>query len=284
LAGRFIEFFLFPFDFKEFLKYKNIEIRDEKDCLKNKAELERLFSEYLNYGGLPEIFEITSEDAKLSYLKGILTKVVLDDIVKRFGVDNVDVLERLLNYILSNVGTVISYTNLKNKIKSLGLEVKIETVIKYINYFSKTFVTFELNKFDWKQRKIFSASKKYFSTDVGLTSLFRQSRENLSMKMENLVFLHLKRKNGRIYYGANERGREIDFVVDCEDNRYDKYQVCVELCNDNLERELGAFHISDKYLKEGKNIILTSMTNIDPGIINKYHACQYDIVKWLLGV
>lgn len=282
LAGRFIDFFLFPFDFKEFLSYKNISIKDENDFLRHRAELEKLFAEYLNYGGLPEIFEISSEDAKLSYLKGIITKVVLDDIVKRFNVDNVDVLERLLNYVLSNVGGAISYTNLKNKIKLLGLEVKVETVIKYVNYFAKTFVVFELNKFDWKQRKIFSSSKKYFSTDVGLTSLFRPSRENLSMKLENLVFLHLKKGNDYIFYGVNERGREIDFILRRDDIYYDKYQVCSSLDEDNLGRELGVFNLSDKHLKKGDNFILTSKTNIEPNILKKYRVSHYNIIKWLL--
>ncbi len=284
LAGRFIEFFLFPFDFKEFLSYKNISIKDENDYLRHKAELEKLFAEYLNYGGLPEMFEISSEDAKFSYLKGILTKVVLDDIVKRFNVDNVDVLERLLNYVLSNVGGAISYTNLKNKIKLLGLEVKVETVIKYVNYFAKTFVVFELNKFDWKQRKIFSSSKKYFSTDVGLTSLFRPSRENLPMKLENLVFLHLKKKNDNIFYGVNERGREIDFILRRDDIYYDKYQVCSDLDKDNLTRELGVFDLSDKYLKKGDNFILTSKASVEPEILKKYHVNHYNIIKWLLEI
>ncbi|MBI2974840.1 MAG: ATP-binding protein, partial [Deltaproteobacteria bacterium] len=282
LAGRFIEFFLFPFDFKEFLSYKNIFIRDENDYLRNKAELEKLFAEYLNYGGLPEIFEISSEDAKFSYLKGIITKVVLDDIVKRFNVDNVDVLERLLNYVLSNVGGAVSYTNLKNKIKQLGLEVKVETVIKYVSYFAKTFVVFELNKFDWKQRKVFSSSKKYFATDVGLTSLFRPSRENLSMKLENLIFLHLKKKNGNIFYGANERGREVDFILRRDDIYYDKYQVCSGLDKDNLARELGVFNLSDKYLKGGDNFILTSKADIEPEVLKKYHVNHYNIIRWLL--
>lgn len=282
LAGRFIEFFLFPFDFREFLSYKNISIKDENDFLRHKAELEKLFVEYLNYGGLPEMFEISSEDAKLSYLKGIITKVVLDDIVKRFKVDNVDVLERLLNYVLSNVGCAISYTNLKNKLKQLGLAVKVETVIKYVNYFAKAFVVFELNKFDWKQRKIFSSSKKYFSTDVGLTSLFRPSRENLSMKLENLVFLHLKKKNDDIFYGVNERGREIDFILRRDDIYYDKYQVCSDLDKDNSARELGVFNLSDKYLKKGDNFILTSKTSVEPEVLKKNRVSHYNIIEWLL--
>lgn len=284
LAGRFIEFFIFPFDLKEFLSYRGIFVKDEDGYLRQRTEIERLFAEYINYGGLPEVFEIASEDAKFSYLRGIITKVVLDDIVKRFGVENVDVLERLLNYVLSNIGSAVSYTNLKNKIKLLGIDIKVETVIKYIGYFVKTFVVFEVNKFGWKQRKIFSSSKKFFAADVGLTSLFRPSRENLAMKLENLAFLHLKKKNNAVFYGANERGREIDFILHRGETYYDKYQICSELNKANLERELGVFDLSDKYLGKGDNLILTTKADVLPGTFEKYHVGHRDMIRWLLDI
>lgn len=284
LAGRYIEFFLFPFSFREFLSYKKIEVKNENDYLRQKAELEKLFSEYTCFGGLPEIFEIATEDAKYSYLKGITTKVVLDDIVKRFNVDNVDVLERLLSYILSNIGTVVSYTNLKDRLKSLGIEIKVETVIKYITYFAKAFVVLEVNKFDWKQRRTFSSSKKFYSMDVGLASLYRAGHENFSMKLENLVFLHLRRKTDKIFYGVNERGREIDFILNRDDNTFDKYQICSDLNKDNLARELGVFDLSDKYLKKGTNLILTLTNELEPAVLKKHNASHCNIMKWLLEI
>ena len=100
----------------------------------------------------------------------------------------------------------------------------------------------------------------------------------------NFVFLHLKKKNGRVYYGVNERGREIDFILELEGGRYDKYQVCANLEKDNLIRELGVFHLSDKYLKKGNNLILVSKADIVPALLKKYDASQYDIIKWLLDI
>lgn len=284
LAGRYIEFSIFPFSFREFLEYKNVRIETESDYLKHKLDLEKMFAEYINFGGLPETFEINSEEAKYSYLRGVITKVVLDDIVKRFGVDNVDVLERLLNYILSNIGSAIAYTGLKNKIKSLGFEMKVETIIKYVSYFIKSFVVLELNKFDWKQRKIFSASKKYFAVDTGLASLYRPGRENFSRKLENIVFLNAKRKHPKIYYGVNERGREIDFILDVENGFFDKYQVCLDLEEHNCARELGVFLLADKHLEKGRNLILTLNDSIDEGILKKHNANHVNVIRWLLDV
>jgi len=284
LAGRYIEFSIFPFSFKEFLEYSNVRIKTESDYFKHKPDIEKAFAEYINFGGLPETFEINSEEAKYSYLKGIITKVVLDDIVKRFGVDNVDVLERLLNYMLSNVGNTIAYTGLKNKIKTLGFEMKVETIIKYTSYFIKSFVILELNKFDWKQRRIFSASKKFFAIDTGLTSLYRPGRENFTMKLENLVFLNAKRRRPKIYYGVNERGREIDFILDVENGFFDKYQVCADLEEQNCARELGAFLLVDKYLKNGQNLILTLNNSISADILKKHNAVHANVIRWLLEV
>lgn len=284
LAGRFIEFFIYPFSFGEFLLYRKINVRDEKDFLKNKNEIDKLFSEYANYGGLPEIFEVFTEDAKFSYLKGIITKVVLDDIVKRFGVDNVDVLERLLNYVLSNTGSIVSYTNLRNKIKSMGFDVKIETVMKYIGYFVKAFAVLDLDKFDWKQRKIFSSSKKYYAMDGGMVSLYRPSRENYPQRLENFVFLHLKGQKNKIYYGANERGREIDFLVDRGPDGFDKYQICLSLEEHNKKRELGVFSLADKYLQKGNNFLLTLRENQRAEKSGSHEIKVMNIIRWLLDI
>lgn len=284
LAGRFIEFFIYPFSFPEFLVYKGISLKDEGDYIKAKPEVEKLFSEHVNFGGLPEIFEIATEDAKLSYLKGIVTKVVLDDIVKRFGVDNVDVLEKLLNHILANVGGIASYTNLKNKIRSLGLQVKIETIIRYLSYFVKALAILEVDKFDWKQRKIFSSSRKYYAMDCGLPSLYRPIRENFPMRLENLALLHLKAGNRRVFYGADERGKEIDFIVDKGNGRFDKYQVCLDLGEHNRKRELGVFDLADKYLKKGDNILLTLGDVPQFDKTGAPHIKQVNMVKWFLDI
>lgn len=284
LAGRFIEFFVYPFSFPEFLLYKGLSLQTERDYLRAKPEVERLFSEYASFGGLPEVFEIATEDAKLSYLKGIITKVVLDDIVKRFGVENVDVLEKLLNYVLANIGSVVSYTNLRNKIGSLGLQVKIETVIKYLSYIAKALAVIEVEKFDWKQRKIFSSSKKYYAMDCGLPSLYRPIREHFPRRLENLALLHLKAGNKKVFYGADEKGREIDFIVDQGDGRFDKYQICLDLGEHNWKRELGVFDLAEKYISKGDNILLTTGNVAPPKKTDAFSVEPLNMVKWLLEI
>jgi predicted AAA+ superfamily ATPase len=168
LAGRFIEFFIFPFSFKEFLTYRQISVNHEKDYLQNRQEIRTQFYEFLKFGGLPEVLDIRNEESKLSYLQGIVTKVILDDVIKRFNIENINLLEKLLSYLLSTAGNIVAYTKLKNRIQAYGLyDIKVETIIKYINYLTKPFALVELNKFDWKQSKVFSTSKKFYAIDTG---------------------------------------------------------------------------------------------------------------------
>jgi len=284
LAGRFIEFSILPFSFKEFLLYRNVTVENKNDYLKNRKTVDKLFSEYVKYGGLPEVFEIATEDAKFSYLRGIVTKVVLDDIVKRFKVDNIDVLERLLNYVLSNIGSVVSCTNIRNRLKDAGSDIKVETVIKYIGYFASALAVLEVNKFEWKQRKVFSTSKKYYAMDLGLAALFRPLKENYSMRLENLVLLHLKRSSDGICYGVNERGREIDFIVRNKDGEWDKYQVCVQPEEHNLARELEVFGLVDKHLQKGKNYFITLKDSLKSPMLTKHKIVHLNLIGWLLGI
>ena len=243
-----------------------------------------LFSEYLKYGGLPEVFEIATEDAKFSYLRGIVTKVVLDDIVKRFKVDNIDVLERLLNYVLSNIGSVVSCTNIRNRLKDAGSDIKVETVIKYMGYFVSALAVLEVGKFEWKQRKVFSTSKKYYSMDMGLAALFRPLKENYSMRIENLVLLHLMRNFADICYGVNERGREIDFIVRNESGDWNKYQISVQPEEHNLARELEVFALVDKHLKKGENYFITMKDSFKSPMLTEHKIAHLNLIGWLLGI
>lgn len=99
LAGRFIEFSIFPFDFKEFLRYRDIEIASDVEFFRNYDEIQKLFADYMKFGGLPETFTISSSSARFSYIEGVVSKVILDDIIERFQVKHVAVIEKVLIYL-----------------------------------------------------------------------------------------------------------------------------------------------------------------------------------------
>jgi hypothetical protein len=283
LAGRFIEFFIFPFSFREFLLYRQITIKRENEYLKSRQEIRTLFFEFLKFGGLPEVLDIRNEESKLSYLQGIVTKVILDDVIKRFKIENINLLEKLLSYLLSTAGNIVAYTKLKNRIQAYGLyDIKIETIIKYINYLTKPFALVELNKFDWKQSKVFSTSKKFYSIDTGLLSLYRPFNENYPFRLENVLFLELKRSNREMYYGLIENNSEIDFLTHSHLEDWHLYQVTAELKEENLKRELNAFYLADKHLNKGKCTVFTLEEEQKSLTFKGVEIRQRNILQYLL--
>ena len=284
LSGRFIELFILPFSFKEYLAYLDIGVDSKQQYYRNHGKLKKLFYDYVKYGGLPEHFSITNEKAKYSYLEGVLNKVILDDVIKRFSIKNTELVEKVLQYQMSCVGNVISYSRIKNYISDLGYDVKQDTIVNYVRYFLKSFALYEVGKFDWKAKRVFSGSKKYYSIDTGIANLYKGLTNNLSKLLENVIFLHLRRSNERkdIHYFGNTK--EIDFIVESERGVFTKYQVCQKLTNENKQRELSAFLDLDKYLMKGKNFLLT-LDDEEKDINYKGLKIQKkNIIKFILGV
>ena len=280
LAGRFIEFFLLPFSFREYLSYRNETTADIRNLNRRMPALKRYFSEYLTYGGLPEVFDIPSGESKLSYLSGVLTKVVLDDVVKRFRVEHVGVLEKLLTYLLATVGNVTSFAALVKKSAALGVPLKHSTVIDYVSYLRKAFALYEVGRFSWKQSRHFATTRKYYAVDTGLASIVRQVEENHSYRLENVVCLELLRRGADLYYGSSDTGREIDFLARFGD-QWQQYQVADTLTDENRKRELGAFVLAAPHLGDDRTLLTL---DDDEGVM-MYDGIEVrgrNLVKWLI--
>lgn len=283
LAGRFVEFKIYPFSFKEFLQYQKLDIDNETDFLRHKEDINRYFHDYMRYGGLPEVFAIQEEGTKYSYIEGIISKVILDDVIERFKVKNTHLIEAILQYLLSNIGNPSNQQKIKTYIQSQGFDIDEDTLANYINYYTKTFLIYEVQKFDWKTTKVFNSSKKYYSVDLGPTNIYQPLSGNYGKQLENLVFLELKRRNplGQIYYAKN--GREIDFIVrHCRSKIFDKYQVTYELNSDNKEREVSAFTIADQYLSQGENFLLYINNATGESLECEGNFKAINLMKWLL--
>jgi len=282
LAGRFIEFPIYPFNFKEFLDYKGLRVEDTTAFYRNNETITKYFDEYRKFGGLPEVLTISQEQAKYSYIQGIISKVILDDIVKRFNVRRVDVIEKMLHYLLTNVGNMIAYSKVGNHLSEK--EIKDETILNYIQYFIKSFSFYETMKFDWKLGKVFSASKKYYCVDTGLINAYKHTLDNYSKQLENIVFLHLKSRYSPIYYGRDHVGKEIDFIVKDTTDIFCNIQVTAQLTDQNFERELSPFALTDPYLKKGRNLLLTLNNSEDVVHYEKTTIEVKNLIEWLLDL
>ncbi len=284
LSGRFVEIKILPFSFNEFLEFNKISIKTELDFYREHSQITPLFTEYVMFGGLPETFLIKDKKTKYSYLRGIISKVILDDIIKRFKVRQPEIIEQILHYIHAGVGNIISPSRIANLIIHNGINIKKETISSYIEFIKKTFAISNVDKFDWKLSRVFSTSSKYYSIDNGLINLYENITNNYGKQLENIVFLKLKREYLHIFYGALQNGKEIDFIIKTDTGFFNKYQVAKTLTEDNKKRELSSFLYSDKYLGTNNNILLTMDENEE---VLEYEGCRIEkryIIKWLLDL
>ena len=284
LAGRFIESSILPFDFSEYLKFYGLSVTGTIDYYRNQEKIQQYFNRYVRFGGLPEILSINSDTACFSYLEGILSKVILDDIIKRFNIKHTTAVEKILLYLFSAAGNIVSFTRISNYLKQLGIRIKQETLIKYVQYMLKTFAVYEINKFDWKLGKIFSTTRKYYAVDTGLLNLYPSPVNNFSNQLENIVFLELKRNRSSIYFGSLASGKEIDFIQQTANGNFEKYQVSQTLHSDNYERELSPFKMQNTYLEKGNNILLTLDEDDEEIIYQSIPILKKNIIRWLLGL
>lgn len=279
LSGRFIEFFLLPFSFSEYLDYHSLD----KNYKTKTKKLTDNFYDYCKIGGLSETYSISNQETRKSFIQGLISKVMLDDVIQRFTVRNEIALELILKFILANNGRIISFAKITKHLRSLNIKIQDETVIEYVGYLKKSFTIFEVPKFDWTTKKIFSNSRKYYSIDIGISNQFRDLISNFSFNIENLVLLKLKANPNikNIYYGY-QNDRELDFITEDFQGHFQRFQVCKELHENNQERELEPLINSDKFLNKAPGILL-SLEGISRTIEYKSKKIQQkNLIEWLL--
>jgi len=282
LSWRFLEFKIYPLDFKEYLYFHNLNINSKNKYLKNKIEIKSLFNKYLKYWWLPEILEINNEEQIEMYLEWIFNKIVIDDIVKRFNIRNVELIELINKYLITNISWILSYKNIENSIKHYSHNISHTTLTDYINYIKKWFIIYDIWKFDWKIKSIFDTYKKYYVLDLWIREVKKlNSTNDLSKKIENLVFMKLLQDDEKIYYWQDDKQKEIDFITKNK-NKFDKYQVISYLNPKNINRELWNFRLSDKYIKWDNFLITIENSEILDYKWTKIN--KINIIEWLLGI
>lgn len=284
LAGRFLSFSILPFDFQEYVLYAGMSITSQSEFYRQQEDLRQHFNRYLKFGGLPEICAIQSEHACFSYLEGILSKVILDDIIARFQLKHPVVIEKMLRYLLVGIGNQVSFVRIASYLKQAGIRIKQETLIKYVQHIRTAFALYEVPKFDWKLGKVFATSRKYYAVDTGLVNLYPGTTSNYSKQLENVVFLKLLRRQQPIYFGASNGGKEIDFIVQTRQGRVEKYQVTHTLHDVNASREYAPFTLLKNYLAQGVNMILTLDDDEDETPHGETLIVKRNLLKWLLGL
>lgn len=243
LAGRYVEFIIYPFSFSEFLAlYHSVEPdADTRTC----------FDRYLTFGGMPYLANLRfDETACRQYLRDLFNSVELKDIVKRNNVRDVDMLERIIAYVTANIGTTFSSTAISKYLKNEGRRVSPETVLNYLKACSDAFLFYQVRRQDLQGKKILTVNEKYYVADHGIReAVIGGNMRDINLVLENIVFMEALRRDYSVTVGKVGE-REIDFV--CERHGEKCYiQVTYLLAaEETVQREFGVYeHVQDNFPK-----------------------------------
>lgn len=265
LSGRYIEIPIYPLSFREFLSVKEIEADSRK--------VDSAYDEYEKYGGFPSVV-IAEESIKDTILSGIFDTIILNDVALRAGVKDPTALKSIISFLADNVGQLVNASKIVNTLKSEGVETTVHTVNRYLDLLENGYLFYRAKQYDIRGREYLRTNGKYFIVDSGLRrNAIGRKDGNYSNRLENIVFIELKRRGYMVDVGRLDR-KEIDFIArKLDETLY--VQVTYELPN-NMHETDNLLNIKDNY----KKIVVTG----------RYHDVeQVDgipiiyIVDWLLS-
>lgn len=266
ISGRYISINMLPFSFKELIQYYD-EMHENIDEIK-------LFEQYLSYGGFPGLLNYKNEE-KEKYLYDLYSTIVLNDILYKNKVKDLDLLERLMEFMISNIGQLFSANSISKYIKNENRKTTPHTIINYMDYARNAFIFYQIKRENIKQKRKLLISDKYYLVDSGFYFIFNGSTQrNWGQLLENIVFLELIRQGYSITIGKIQ-DLEVDFV--CRKANQIKYiQVSQSILDENTrKREFKSLEkISDSYPK-----YVISMDSFDFSANGIIHLNIIDFLK-----
>ena len=239
LTGRYVSIPVYTLSFSEYLEFKKSDSRPQKELL----------SEYLRMGGFP-IVALGNFDERSSYqiVEGIYNSVINNDITKRHHVTNFDLFNRVVKYIVENVGKTFSANAIAKFLKSEGRSLSVEAVYNYLNWLEKAFVIYRCQRYDLQGKSVLKTQEKFYLADASLKyCMMGFNPKSLAAMLENIVYFELRRRGYEVYIGKNET-KEIDFVAVRRDERI-YVQVCRSLPEESDRETANLLEIKDHYPK-----------------------------------
>lgn len=253
LTGRYISIPVYTLSFAEFLKFKESDSRSRRELL----------NEYLRLGGFP-IVALGSFDERSAYqiVEGIYNSVITSDITKRHGIMNFDLFNRVVKYIVENVGKTFSANAIAKFLKSEGRSLSVETVYNYLNWLESAFVIYRCRRYDLQGKAVLRTQEKFYLADQSLKyCVMGFNPKSIASMLENIVYFELRRRGYDVYIGKNEK-KEIDFVAVRRDERI-YVQVCRRLPEESDREVANLLEIRDQYPKYVVTLDELAAGNID---------------------
>ena len=239
LTGRYVSINCYTLSFKEYLNFKGKSEADAKD----------MFEEYLQFGGFP-IVGISNFDTRSAYqvVDGIYSAVITRDISKRHRIRNKDLFDRVVKYIIENVGKTFSANSIVKFLKNEKRSLSVESIYNYIKWLSEAFIIYPCQRYDLQGKSVLKTQEKYYLSDISIKySKMGFNKQMSSAMLENIVYLEMKRRGYDVFIGKNDT-KEIDFVGIRRDEKI-YVQVCVELPTESTRETDNLMDIKDHYHK-----------------------------------
>lgn len=262
LSGRYVSFKILPFTFTEAVEIQGIKNPDEKTLM-----------DYIQWGGMPQRFSVKHDDELKIFLSDLYDSIVLKDVVTRYKIQNIALLNKIIDYLSINTSQIFSGTSIANFLKSEKRDCSKESLYNYLTFITNSCIVNKISRYDIQGKRILSTLEKYYLTDVGLARI-HSTKIDLGASLENIVYNELISRGYEVHIGIL-RNAEIDFIAQ-KGNQKEYFQVCYLLASEETaKREFGAFDsVKDNYPK-----YVLSLDKFDfsqNGIIHK------NIIDWLL--
>jgi len=260
LSGRYIELRVHPLAYREFLNFFQLKHSSES------------FQLYMRQGGLPGLLHVDRKEEPVNdYRKGILSTVLLKDVIARYNIRNVWSLENLVRYLADNTGSLVSAKNISDFLKSQHVSVTPNLTLDYLSHLCNAFFVNKVMRKEIAGKKIFEVGEKYYFEDIGLRNTLSGYRpDDVAKIIENVVYNHLMIAGYTVFIGKQHH-KEVDFIA--ERNGETIYvQVCYLLTDKSLmEREFGnLLAIPDNYKKYVVSFDEIIAPNTYKGIEHRY--------------
>lgn len=238
-TGRTYELKMFPFSFKEYVKYYN------------STDYNTAFDSYLEEGGMPGSYLYTTAKEKYSYINDeVFNALIVRDIINRYKIRNVNLLNKLVDFLMDNIGNITSIRKIADTLTSNKIKTNDKTVGKYIDYLCNAYAFYRIRRYDINGKKYLSTDDKFYLSDHSF-KFARLGTKNLNIGrvIENIVAVELLRRGYEVYVGTMYNG-EIDFVA-IRQNEKIYFQVADDITHeDTFNREVSALlKIKDAYPK-----------------------------------
>lgn len=239
LSGRYVTFRVAPFSFCEACEMRQIKTPGDEELI-----------EYMNWGGMPQRFSMHSESETRTFLQDLYNSVVLRDIVQRTGAKDVDLLNRIMEYLMANPSQTFSSQGILKYFKSVDRNVSTQTLYNYLDHIQTSLIVSKARRYDIRGKQILTTLDKYYLTDLGLGRIHNSGfKLEKGALLENVVYNELLGRGYEVYVGKIQNGK-VDFVA-LKDGKKEYYQVTYYLYDQKvIDREFGAYAgIADNYPK-----------------------------------